>query len=196
MVIDGAWMTKIKNLWIEEKYDLVKTEVFQYRMRNYNKLSRIEDKFLLDYRMAYLEYLYKNTEMANFYLDILKDIFKESYNRESMEYDYYRYRWLYVNNNYENLSDSEKINEMIEIYNYYKSMKREDLATTALENIANIKGNEVEILNNLEKLLLTDKMTDLILIKSIIKDCDKISHSLYIKALDVVNKYKFNIDVV
>lgn len=196
MVIDGAWDKKIRDLWIDEKYELVKKEIFHYRMKNYNKLSRIEDKVLIDYRMAYLEYMEENVDRANFYLNSLAEIFEESYNKKSMEYEYYRYKWLYINNNLDILSDDEKIKEMIEIYNYYKVVGKEDLASSALENISKIQGNELGILNNLKKLVSTDKITDYILIKSILKDCDKISHSLYIKALDIVSAYKVNIEVV
>jgi hypothetical protein len=196
MVIDGAWEKKIFRLWRDREYDKAKREVFRYRLRNYEKLKRIEDKVFLDYRMAHLEYILKNKEMANFYFKCLEDIFSDKYNRESMEYDYYRYKWLYVNNNEDTLSNAEKINQMMEIYNYYKLNKRDDLAFTALENVSKIKGNEDEILINLENLLNEDKIQEWNLVESILEDCDKISHSLYIKALDIVNKYKININVV
>jgi len=196
MIIDGAWENKIRDLWMAEKYSIVKTEILYYRIRYYEKLSRVEDKFLIDYRMAYLEYMEKNFDLANYYLRELEYIFSDEYNRKSMEYDYYRYRWLKINNNFDKISNKEKIKEMIEVYNYYKSMDMTDLANTALENISKINGNEEEMLNNLKNLLLSKKITDYILIKSILNDCDKINHSLYIKALDIVNKYTINIDVV
>lgn len=196
MVIDGSWVKKIFRLWEDEEYEIAKEEVFKFRMKYYNKLERIEDKVFLDYRMAYLEYILKNKDIANYYFKCLEDIFLDSYNKKSMEYDYYRYKWLYINNNEDTLNDAEKVNEMMEIYNYYKKNEKDDLAFTALENISKIKGNENEILTNLENLLNEDKIQEWNMVKSILNDCDKISHNLYIKALQIVNKYEVNIDVV
>ena len=196
MILDGDWIEKIFNLWRREEYAIAKKEVSNFRMRNYDKLDRIEDKVFLDYRMAHLEYIMKNNDIANFYFKCLDDIFSDEYNRKSMEYDYYRYKWLYINNNEDILSDDFKINQMIEIYDYYKSINNDDVALTALENISKIKGDEDEILIHLENLLSEKKIKEWNMIVSILNDCEKISHNLYIKALDIVNKYNFNIDVI
>lgn len=196
MVLSEKWIKKVFNLWEDEKKDKVKEEIFQFRMRYYHKLERIEDKIFLDYRMGYLEYLSGNTDLANVYFGYLDEIYKDDYVMKSCEYDYYRYRWLYVNNNKKTLSDKEKIDEMIKVYNYYKTIERNDLAKASLENISNLKGNQEEILSNLESLLNEKKIQENHLILSILKDCEDISHNLYIKALDIVNKYNINIQAV
>ncbi|MBS5307710.1 hypothetical protein [Clostridium sp.] len=196
MVIDGAWKNKVFRLWKEKKCDLAKEEVFKFRMRYYNKLERIEDKIFLDYRMAYHEYLDKNIELANVYFESLEHIFKDDYVRESCEYEYYSYIWLYINNNEENLTDEYKIKEMIEIYNYYKSNSNDGVAITALQNISKLQGNQEKILENLKSLLDSEKIREWSLVESILKDCEKISSNLYIKALQIVNEYRININVV
>lgn len=198
MVIDGAWVKKIFRLWKDKKYEIAKEEVFKYRMRNYHKLKRIEDKVFLDYRMAHLEYILNNKDVANYYFKLLEEIFSDSYNRSSMEYDYYRYKWLYINNNQDSLSNSYKIKEMIEIYNYYKTNGNNDSASSALENICKIKGDKDGMLINLENLLNSERIQEWNMVESVLKDCEKISHNLYIKALNIVNEYKkkFIIDAV
>lgn len=196
MVISEKWIKKVFKLWEDEKKDEAKEEVFKFRMRYYHKLERIEDKIFLDYRMAFHEYIDKNTDLANIYFRYLEEIYKDEYVMKSCEYDYYRYRWLYVNNNEKTLSDKEKIDEMIKIYNYYKIIERNDLAKASLENISKLKGNQEEILLNLESLLNERKNQENHLILSILKDCEDISHNLYIKALNIVNKYNINMQAV
>lgn len=196
MVIDGAWKNKVFRLWKEKKCDLAKEEVFKFRMRYYNELERIEDKIFLDYRMAYHEYLDKNIELANIYFGSLEHIFKDDYVRESCEYEYYSYIWLYINNNEEKLTDEYKIKEMIKIYNYYKSNSNDGVAITALQNISKLQGNEEKILENLKSLLDGERIREWNLVESILKDCEKISSNLYIKALQIVNEYRININVV
>ena len=79
MVIDGAWVKKVFKLWEEENKSLVKKEIFRYRMKYYDNLERAEDKIFIDYRMAYLEYLDKNIEIANKYFKNLELIYSDDY---------------------------------------------------------------------------------------------------------------------
>ena len=194
MLIEESWELKFKELWAKEKFTEAKKMVFELRMKKYNKIE-VEDKIILDYRMAYLEYLEGNRESSNMYLKILGNIFDEDYSRKSNENYYYRYRWLYVNNNKDDIDKELLVNEMINIYRYYKEIKDEETALLALGNVAKIKGDNNLLIDNLEKLLIRGNISDWNLIKSIIKDCGKISHDLYITALELIDKYKFNIDL-
>lgn len=194
MLIEESWELKFKELWAKEKFTEAKKMVFELRMKKYNKIE-VEDKIILDYRMAYLEYLEGNRESSNMYLKILGNIFDEDYSRKSNENYYYRYRWLYVNNNKDDIDKELLVNEMINIYRYYKEIKDEETALLALGNVAKIKRDNNLLIDNLEKLLIRGNISDWNLIKSIIKDCGKISHDLYITALELIDKYKFNIDL-
>lgn len=198
MVISGDFEKKVNNLWTNGERDLAKKEVFKFRAKYYNQLEVIEDKIFIDYKMAFHEYVDGNVEMANIYFKNLDDIFKDEYLRGSCAYDYYRYRWLYVNNNCDTLSYYYKMKEMTEIYNYFKKNDMNESAFSALETIHKIKGNENGVLESLKSLLNEKKIQEWNMVESILKDCDKISHDLYIKALDIIDRYKedFNIDVV
>lgn len=195
MNLDGEWINKLDMMWVEKKFDELKSEIKKVRMEKYNYLELIEDKIFLDYKMAYLEYLDKNNDFANMYLDNLKDFFKDEYIKISNENSYYKYKWLLVNNNKGILNNEILISEMIQVYKYFKEIKDEATSIVALENIEDIKGNGLGILENINKLLKYKGKKDWNLINSMVKDCDKISHDLYITALELVNKYKLNIDL-
>lgn len=196
MVIDGAWVEKIFRLWKDKKYEIAKEEVFKYRMRNYHKLKRIEDKVFLDYRMAHLEYILNNKDVANYYFKLLEEIFSDSYNRSSMEYDYYRYKWLYINNNQDTLNEKEIIDGMMDICNYYNRMGNEKMMKMAYGNILRFKEDENKMLETLQYILESNQYYKINFLSSVLKDCENISHNLYIKALDIVNRYEININVV
>lgn len=188
MVISERFQNEIEILWYRRKYLLLKEKLFNYRMRNYTRLSMIEDKVLIDYKMAYLEYIEGNKEGANLYFEILEDIFQDEYNRDSMELQYYKYKWLKVNNNKETLTNNEIIDEMTEIYEYYDRIGDEEMKKMAYGNINKFKGDEEEFLNVLEYILTNKKLTKNFL-NSTLKDCADISHNLYIKALETIKKY-------
>ena len=188
MVISERFQNEIEILWYRRKYLLLKEKLFNYRMRNYTRLSMIEDKVLIDYKMAYLEYIEGNKEGANLYFEILEDIFQDEYNRDSMELQYYKYKWLKVNNNKETLTNNEIIDEMTEIYEYYDRIGDEEMKKMAYGNIIKFKGDEEEFLNVLEYILTNKKLTKNFL-NSTLKDCADISHNLYIKALEIIKKY-------
>lgn len=188
MVISERFQNEIEILWYRRKYLLLKEKLFNYRMRNYTRLSMIEDKVLIDYKMAYLEYIEGNKEGANLYFEILEDIFQDEYNRDSMELQYYKYKWLKVNNNKETLTNNEIIDEMTEIYEYYDRIGDEEMKKMAYGNIIKFKGDEEEFLNVLEYILTNKKLTKNFL-NSTLKDCADISHNLYIKALETIKKY-------
>lgn len=188
MVISERFQNEIEILWYRRKYLLLKEKLFNYRMRNYTRLSMIEDKVLIDYKMAYLEYIEGNKEGANLYFEILEDIFQDEYNRDSMELQYYKYKWLKVNNNKETLTNNEIIDEMTEIYEYYDRIGDEEMKNMAYGNIIKFKGDEEEFLNVLEYILTNKKLTKNFL-NSTLKDCADISHNLYIKALETIKKY-------
>lgn len=188
MVISERFQNEIEILWYRRKYLLLKEKLFNYRMRNYTRLSMIEDKVLIDYKMAYLEYIEGNKEGANLYFEILEDIFQDEYNRDSMELQYYKYKWLKVNNNRETLTNNEIIDEMTEIYEYYDRIGDEEMKKMAYGNIIKFKGDMEEFLNVLEYILTNKKLTKNFL-NSTLKDCADISHNLYIKALETIRKY-------
>lgn len=194
MKINRDWETKYMELWFNKKFTEAKRMVFELRMKEYNKLI-MQDKIILDYRMAYFEYLDNNTNMANMYLDILENIFSDEFQKKANENYYYRYKWLYVNNNKGFIDNNILLNEMLQIYGYFKELKDEATTIVALENIADIKGDKFAMIENIEKLLKYKGKKDWNLIDSMVKDCDKISHDLYITALKLVNKYKLNIDL-
>ena len=198
MIIDGAWEKKIFKLWEEKKYDLAKNEVFKFRMRYYDKLERVEDKIFLDYRMAYHEYKGGNRDLANIYFKNLEDIFSDEYVKDSCACSYYKYKWLYINNNESILTKEEIIDGMMEIVNYYSKNKDEKLMKMAYANIFKFKGDEKELLQSLKYVLDSNKYCKINFLNSILKDCEEINHNLYIKALDIINEYKENfiIDVV
>lgn len=196
MKLDGEWIKRLFALWKEGKYDIAKKEVFKYRLKNYEKLDRIEDKFFLDYRMAYHEYLDKNEKMANYYLDKLNDMFEDEYNKKAMEGEYYKFKWLYVNANYDNLNEDILVKEMASVHEYYKEIKDYKLACLALGNMFRINGEGEKVLETLDFLLSNYPCSEKIFEESILQDCEEINHNLYIKALKIVNKYKVNIDVI
>ena len=196
MVLSEKWIKKAFKLWEDEKKDEAKEEVFKFRMRYYHKLERIEDKIFLDYRMAFHEYLDGNTDLANIYFGYLEETYKDEYVMKSCEYDYYRYRWLYVNNNEKTLSEKEKTNEMLKICNYYNSIGNNKMFKVAYANIFTFEKDEDKVLEILEYIMMNDNYFKINFLNSILKDCEKISHNLYIKALDIVNKYNINIQVV
>lgn len=194
MKLDGEWINKLDMMWVEKKFDELKSEIKKVRMEKYNYLELVEDKIFLDYKMAYHEYLDKNKELADLYLNNLDDFFKDEYIKSTNELFYYKYKWLLVNNNKKTLDSDFLISEMIEIYKYFKVINDEATSIVALENIEDIKGNGLGILENINKLLESKYKKDWNLINSMVKDCDKISHDLYITALELVNEYKVNID--
>lgn len=196
MVIDGAWKNKVFRLWEQEEYKKAKMEVFKYRMKYYNKLERIEDRIFLDYRMAYHEYVDKNVELANVYFKNLEKIFGDEYVKESCEYEYYRYRWLYINNNELIFTEKEIIDGMMDVCNYYNRIGNEKMMKMAYGNILRFKGNENKLLETLQYILESNKYYKINFLNSVLKDCEEISHGLYIKALDIVKKYEIQIDVV
>lgn len=196
MVIDGAWKNKVFRLWEEENKSLVKKEIFRYRMKCYDNLERVEDKIFIDYRMAYLEYLDKNIEIANKYFKNLELIYSDDYTRESCEYEYYKYKWLYINANSDYLNKEETISGMMEVCNYYSNNGNEKMMKMAYGNILKFKEDEKELLKTLEYILQNDKYLKINFLNSILKDCEEISSNLYIKALDMISEYKINIKVV
>ena len=196
MVMDGVFEKKIINLWIEGKYSTAKKELFKYRLKNYDKLEVIEDKIFIDYRLAYLEYLDKNKEMSNMYFKSLDDIYSDEYIKGSCKYEYYKYRWLYLNSNKNTLSKEDFIMGMKEIYLYYETEGDYKMAKLAYGNIFTFEGDGEEVLNTLEYVMENGEYLRENFLNSILSDCEQISRSLYIKALDIINKYKVNVDVV
>lgn len=196
MVLNGEFEKKIFTLWEENKKDLAKKELFKFRLRNYERLERVQDKIFIDYRMAYLEYLDGNLDLASVYFASLKDIFDDSYTRISCEYDYYNYKWLYVNANENKMSKQEMINEMLEICKYYGEIGNHKMYKLAYGNIFRFEENEDKILDTLRYILESDNYLKINFLDSILNDCEKTSRSLYIKALSMVNEYRVNIDAV
>lgn len=196
MVINGAWKEKVRTMRANKNNEGAKRELLKAKMTGYEKAD-LKNKIFVDYCLAHHAYTEKNFELANKYLMCIKSIFDEDVrNIEDMNLEYCNYLWLKVNNNYNKMQIDEIITDMTLVYNYYKSMEEEDKALSALENIFRFKGDHDKILESLERLMQRKEISDWNFVKSILNDCEEVSHSLYIKALGIVDKYKIYINVV
>jgi len=196
MVINGAWKEKVRTMRANKNNEGAKRELLKAKMTGYEKAD-LKNKIFVDYCLAHHAYTEKNFELANKYLMCIKSIFDEDVrNIEDMNLEYCNYLWLKVNNNYNKMQIDEIITDMTLVYNYYKSMEEEDKALSALENIFRFKGDHDKILESLERLMQCKEISDWNFVKSILNDCEEVSHSLYIKALGIVDKYKIYINVV
>lgn len=196
MVINGAWKEKVRTMRANKNNEGAKRELLKAKMTGYEKAD-LKNKIFVDYCLAHHAYTEKNFELANKYLMCIKSIFDEDVrNIEDMNLEYCNYLWLKVNNNYNKMQIDEIITDMTLVYNYYKSIEEEDKALSALENIFRFKGDHDKILESLERLMQCKEISDWNFVKSILNDCEEVSHSLYIKALGIVDKYKIYINVV
>lgn len=156
-----------------------------------------KNKIFIDYCLAHHAYMEKDFELANKYLSCIKDIFDEdSRNIYDMNLEYCNYLWLNTNLNHKDMTLDDICFNMNEIYEYYFSIEKYDVAISAMANIYEYKGDGEKLLEKLDELLKCPHISDYNFIDSFLRSCDEMSHNLYIKALEIVNKYKFNIDVV
>lgn len=195
MIINGEWKNKIRTMRANGDNKGAKRELRKAKMSGYEKTT-LKNKVFIDYCLAHYSYVENNYDLTNRYLSYIEDIFSDERNREEMNLEYCNYLWLNVNNNYEKMNIDEIIKNMTLVYNYYSSINKNDIALTAMENIFRFEGKHDRILESLEKLIQCKELSDWNFVESILNDCEAISHSLYINALNIVNKYKINIYVV
>lgn len=197
MVIDGEWENKVRMMRENGDNEGAKRELRKAKMQEYHKLKNDNNKFFIDYCLAHHCYKEDNYDLANMYLKDIENIFNNDEQKISeMELKYCNYLWLKVNVNSETMTLDEITENMMYIYNYYLLLEKYDIAIRAMANIYSCKGDGEKLLEKLEEILQCQFISDVKSINSFLKDCDKLSHDLYIKALDIVNKYTINIDIV
>lgn len=163
-------------------------------MMYYNKLNTT-DKLFISYCLAFLMYKKNNQEIANSYLNEIREIFNHE-DTKDYRVEYHNFLWLNVNVNYKKMETNDVLRDMIEVYDYYKNLDMKDVAVSALTNIFVYKKEENEILYSLEELLKCPSISDYNFVKSILKDCENISSNLYIKALSIVERYNIKMEVI
>lgn len=198
MVINGAWKEKVRTMRANKNNEGAKRELLKAKMTGYEKAD-LKNKIFVDYCLAHHAYTEKNFELANKYLMCIKSIFDEDVrNIEDMNLEYCNYLWMQVSVNHNTMEIKDIVNNMTEVYNYYIKVDEKDIAISALINIFYFDGSHDRILDSLEQLMKCDKISDWNFVDSILKDCERISHNLYIRALKIVEGFSigFNIDVV
>lgn len=196
MFINGEWKNKVRTMRANGDNEGAKRELRKAKMSEGYIKANDKDKIFIDYCLAHYSYKEKDFEIANRYLSEIEFMFSDTQKISEMNLEYCNFTWLYVNVNYNVMTIEKIIDNMTYVYNYYSEINEQDIAITALENIFRFDSNSEKVLECLEELMKCESISDLNFIDSILKDCDNISHNLYIKACGIVNKYKFNIDAI
>lgn len=200
MILNGDWKMRIRTMRSNGDNEGAKRELRKAKMVWYDKLEEDSDKFFIDYCLAHYCYKEKDFDMANRYLDMINTIFKDKFSKESMMKEYCNFLWLNVNVNYDKMTTNEVSDTMYFIAKYYSAVKEYSIAVGAIANIYSYKKDSDKLLEKFEEFLQCEKIDNYDFIESFLSDCGDISHSLYIQAINLYNKYKYaskiNIDVV
>lgn len=166
-----------------------KRELNKIKMTIYDRLDTI-DKFFIDYNLALYSAEDGNLDLANIYLENINNIFRNDKVKEAFGVEYCDYLWLKTNENRNDMTDDEIKENIMYIYEYYKSLEMYAKAISSKINISIYKRDKEKILEELEELLICDDEEDKeTFIKDILQSCDSICHSLYIEALDLVERH-------
>ena len=195
MIINGDWKNKVRNMRANGDSEGAKKELRKAYLCEMNNLDLYTDKYFILFALAHLHYKENDKIMSNYYLSELFEI-SDSKIQKDFEEQYHNITWLNINVNHEDMDSKEIICCMTNAYNYYMALGVKDVALSALENIFFFEENEEKILESLDELLKCKKIRDFNFVTSILNDCEKLNHNLYIRALRIVNKYEVNIDVV
>lgn len=194
MILSGDWKMRVRTMRSNGDNEGAKRELRKAKMIWYDKLEEDSDKIFIDYCLAHYCFKENDFEMVNRYLDMINTIFEDKYNIDCMKKEYCNFLWLNVNVNYEKMKSKDIVNDMYVAYKYYMSINEKDIAISALINVFVFTEKEEKILSSLRELLQCN-ISDWNFVESILVNCEKINHSLYIKALELVNKYKININL-
>lgn len=196
MVIDGAWKNKVRTMRANKEDEGAKRELLKAKMSGYKNAS-LKNKIFVDYCLAHYSYMEKDFDLTNRYLQYIKSIFEEDIkNIEDMTLEYCNYLWMSTKINYKKMSLDDICKNMTQIYEYYLSIKEYSTAISAIANIYHYKGEGEKLLEKLEELLSCSKINDYSFISGFLNDCEDMNHNLYIRALELIDKYKIEIDVV
>lgn len=199
MVIDGDWKNKVRTMRANKNHEGAKRELRKAKMSIGYRNTTDRNKIFIDYCLAHYAFVENDFDLANMYLNSLDTLFNDNdFKITDYQKEYCNYLWLYVNINYTNIEIDIIVSSMKKVYDYYISIEENDIAISALVNIFRFQGDEERILEGLSSLMKCDNISDWNFVDSILSDCDKISHNLYIKALEIVDEYNihFNIDIV
>ena len=200
MILNGDWKMRVRTMRSNGDNEGAKRELRKAKMVWYDKLEEDSDRFFIDYCLAHHCFKEKDFEMANKYLDMINIIFKDKFSKESMMKEYCNFLWLNVNVNYDKMTTNEVSDTMYFIAKYYSAVKEYSIAVGAIANIYSYKKDGDKLLEKFEEFLECEKIDNYDFIESFLNDCGDISHSLYIQATNLYNKYKYaskiNIDVV
>lgn len=197
MIIDGDWKNKVRTMRANKDHEGAKRELRKAKMSDGYRNTTNKNKIFIDYCLAHYYYIENSFDLANRYLQYIKDIFDEdSRNIYDMNLEYCNYLWLNTNLNHKDMTLDDICFNMNQIYEYYFSIEKYDVAISAMANIYEYKGDGEKLLLKLDELLRCPQISDYNFIDSFLRSCDRMSHNLYIKAIDIVNKYKINIDVI
>lgn len=197
MVIDGDWKNKVRVMRVNKDHEGAKRELRKAKMSGAYQNTTDRNKIFIDYCLAHHAYVEKDFDLANVYLNSLDMIFNNG-NGFELQKEYSNFLWLYVNVNHSNMKIDEIVSNMKKVYDYYISIEENDIAISALVNVFRFQSDEERILIGLFELMKCENISDWNFVESILDDCDKISHNLYIKALEIVNECNihFNIDII
>lgn len=197
MVINGDWKNKVRTMRANKDHAGAKRELRKAKMSMGYRNATDKNKIFVDYCLAYYSYIEKDFDLANKYLSYIEDIFNKDFrNAYDMSLEYCNYLWLSTNLNHKKMSLDDICKNMSVIYEYYFSIEKYDIAISAMANIYEYKGDGEKLLEKLDELLRCPQISDYNFIDSFLRSCDNMSHNLYIKAMNIVNKYEINIDVV
>lgn len=199
MILNGDWKMRINTMRSNGDNEGAKRELRKAKMVWYDKLDN-SGKVYIDYRLAHYCYKEKDFEMANKYLDMMNTIFKDEFNIDALKREYCKFLWLNVNINHQNMTVDEVSETMCFISKYYSAINEYSIAVGAIANIYSYKKDGDKLLEKFEEFLQCEKIDNYDFIESFLSDCGDISHSLYIQATNLYNKYKYaskiNIDAV
>lgn len=197
MVIDGDWKIKVRTMKANGKHEGAKRELRKAKMSKCYEEASKRSKIFVDYCLAHYAYTEKDFELTNRYLKYIKNIFEEDdRNIKGMKLEYSNYLWMYTKVNHKHMTLDEICKNMTEIYEYYLSINEYSSAISAIANIYHYKGEGEKLLEKLEELLNCPKINDYSFINGFLNDCEDMSHNLYIRALELIDRYKVNIDIV
>lgn len=156
-----------------------------YRMQNYDKLYRIEDKAFIDVSIAsiYNQMGDDYKDLSNYYNECVKKI-------NGIETDGFNYSicmWLDVNLNHKAMSKEEIKRKMKKCYDYYMSVNEPSSAYSSLETAAFLTKDREGVLKCLGKIISLEHPSSYH-IDSILKDCERLGQDLYIEALSILNE--------
>lgn len=190
-MLEAGWQDSIREKNRLGEPEKAERDLRKIRMAFYDKLDST-DKFFVSYCLAY-HVRESNKELAREHLLDISEIFKIE-DPKDYQVEYHKYLWLNVNINCESMNIVDILKDMNDVYCFYKKNGNVEVTMSALGTISVFTKDEGSVLYALETMLQAP-ITDYNFISSVLNDCEKINHDLYIKGLKIIEKYNIKREI-